>query len=264
MITHGGNNTTTEAFHFGKPMIVLPLFWDQYDNAQRVDETGFGVRLPTYAFEDADLRRGDRPAARRRALPTRMAEIGAEIRAKDGVARAAEAIEAVGAGRGRRGEALTAEAVAPRLRSVRATRYVTAFREGGSLPGLVEADDDGLYVVKFRGAGQGPRALVAEWLVGEIGRAIGLLVPDIVAVDLGQGDRRRRGRTRRSTTCSSRASAGTSGSTSCRARSRSIRRSTRGRPGLGGGGRLARRVRDEPGPDARRTRTCSSGTAGRG
>jgi hypothetical protein len=67
---------------------------------------------------------------------------------------------------------------------VRATRYVTAFREGGSLPGLVEADDDGLYVVKFRGAGQGPRALVAEWLVGEIGRALGLLVPDIVAVDL--------------------------------------------------------------------------------
>jgi hypothetical protein len=61
---------------------------------------------------------------------------------------------------------------------------VTAFREGGSLPGLVEADDDGLYVVKFRGAGQGPRVLVAEWLTGEIGRALGLLVPDLVAVDL--------------------------------------------------------------------------------
>jgi hypothetical protein len=71
-----------------------------------------------------------------------------------------------------------------RLRAVRATRYVTPFREGGSLPGLVEADDDGLYVVKFRGAGQGPRALVAEWLAGEIGRALGLLVPDIVTVDL--------------------------------------------------------------------------------
>jgi hypothetical protein len=70
------------------------------------------------------------------------------------------------------------------LRAVRATRYVTAFREGGSLPGLVEADDDGLYVVKFRGAGQGPRVLVAEWLAGEIARALGLLVPELVAVDL--------------------------------------------------------------------------------
>ena len=79
---------------------------------------------------------------------------------------------------------MTATAAEPRLRAVRATRYVTAFREGGSLPGLVEADDDGLYVVKFRGAGQGPRALVAEWLAGEIGRALGLLVPDLVAVDL--------------------------------------------------------------------------------
>jgi hypothetical protein len=75
-------------------------------------------------------------------------------------------------------------AIAPRRRSVRATRYVTPFREGGSLPGLVEADDDGLYVVKFRGAGQGPKALVAEWIVGEIGRALGLLVPDLVTVEL--------------------------------------------------------------------------------
>jgi len=72
------------------------------------------------------------------------------------------------------------------IRAVRATRYVTAFREGGSLPGLVEADDDGLYVVKFHGAGQGPRVLVAEWLAGEIARALGLLVPDIVTVDLDQ------------------------------------------------------------------------------
>lgn len=73
---------------------------------------------------------------------------------------------------------------------VTATRYVTPLREGGSLPGLVEADDDGLYVVKFRGAGQGPRALVAEWLAGELARAVGLPVPDLafVEVDPSLGD----------------------------------------------------------------------------
>src|SRR5690242_20249808 len=70
------------------------------------------------------------------------------------------------------------------LRSVQATKYVTPFREGGSLPGLVEADDDGLYVVKFRGAGQGPAALVAEVLAGELARALGLLVPELVLADL--------------------------------------------------------------------------------
>jgi hypothetical protein len=73
------------------------------------------------------------------------------------------------------------------MRAVTATRYVTPLREGGSLPGLVEADDDGLYVVKFRGAGQGPRALVAEWLAGELARAIGLAVPDLVAVEMDPG-----------------------------------------------------------------------------
>lgn len=70
------------------------------------------------------------------------------------------------------------------MRTVVATRYVTPLREGGSLPGLVEADDDGLYVVKFRGAGQGPRALVAEWLAGEVGRAIGVTVPDLVGIEV--------------------------------------------------------------------------------
>jgi hypothetical protein len=70
------------------------------------------------------------------------------------------------------------------VRTVTATRYVTPLREGGSLPGLVEADDDGLYVVKFRGAGQGPRALVAELVAGELARAIGLPVPELVLVEL--------------------------------------------------------------------------------
>jgi hypothetical protein len=70
------------------------------------------------------------------------------------------------------------------IRTVTATRYVTPLREGGSLPALVEADDDGLYVLKFRGAGQGPKALIAELVAGEIGRALGLAVPEIVLVDL--------------------------------------------------------------------------------
>jgi hypothetical protein len=70
------------------------------------------------------------------------------------------------------------------VRSVTATRYVTPLREGGSLPGLVEGDDDGLYVLKFRGAGQGPRALVAELLAGELARAAGLPVPELVLVEL--------------------------------------------------------------------------------
>jgi hypothetical protein len=73
------------------------------------------------------------------------------------------------------------------VRTVSATRYVTPLREGGSLPGLVEADDDGLYVLKFRGAGQGAQALVAELVAGEIGRALGLPVPEIVLVELDAG-----------------------------------------------------------------------------
>ncbi|HEY0376635.1 MAG TPA: HipA family kinase [Pyrinomonadaceae bacterium] len=70
------------------------------------------------------------------------------------------------------------------LRTIRATRYVTPLREGGSLPAIVEADDDGLYVLKFRGAGQGPKALIAELIVGELARALGLPVPEIVLVEL--------------------------------------------------------------------------------
>jgi hypothetical protein len=72
------------------------------------------------------------------------------------------------------------------LRTITATRYVTPLREGGSLPAIVEADDDGLYVLKFRGAGQGPKALIAELLAGELGRALGLPVPEIVFVELDE------------------------------------------------------------------------------
>jgi hypothetical protein len=70
------------------------------------------------------------------------------------------------------------------LRHVAATRYVLPLREGGSLPGLVEGDDLGMYVVKFHGAGQGPKVLVAEVVVGELARALGLPVPELVVVDI--------------------------------------------------------------------------------
>src|SRR5207253_3785377 len=71
-----------------------------------------------------------------------------------------------------------------RLRTVIATRYVTPLREGGSLPAIVEADDDGMYVLKFRGAGQGPKALIAELVAGEIARALQLPIPEIVLIEL--------------------------------------------------------------------------------
>jgi hypothetical protein len=73
------------------------------------------------------------------------------------------------------------------VRTVSAIRYVTPLREGGSLPAIVEADDDGTYVLKFRGAGQGPRVLVAELVAGEIARALGLPVPEIVFVEVDPG-----------------------------------------------------------------------------
>ena len=70
------------------------------------------------------------------------------------------------------------------LRTVSATRYVTPLHEGGSLPAIVEADDEGMYVLKFRGAGQGPRALIAELIAGEMARGLGLPVPEIVLMGL--------------------------------------------------------------------------------
>jgi hypothetical protein len=72
------------------------------------------------------------------------------------------------------------------LRTVQVTRYVTPLREGGSMPAIAEADDDFLYVLKFRGAGQGPKALIAELIGGEIARALGLRIPEIVFANLDE------------------------------------------------------------------------------
>ena len=72
------------------------------------------------------------------------------------------------------------------LRSVNVTRYVTPLREGGSMPAIAEADDGFLYVIKFRGAGQGPRALIAELIGGEIARLLGLRVPELVFASLDE------------------------------------------------------------------------------
>jgi hypothetical protein len=78
----------------------------------------------------------------------------------------------------------TESVVGTTLRTVTAIRYVTPLKEGGSLPAIVEADDDGTYVLKFRGAGQGPKALIAELIAGEVGRALGLRIPEIVFMEL--------------------------------------------------------------------------------
>jgi UDP:flavonoid glycosyltransferase YjiC (YdhE family) len=97
VITHGGNNTTTECFHFGKPMVVLPLFWDQYDNAQRVHETGFGIRLPTYTFDDRELLDAVERLLGDTALHARLGAISERIQAASGHVRAAGLIEQLAA-----------------------------------------------------------------------------------------------------------------------------------------------------------------------
>jgi UDP:flavonoid glycosyltransferase YjiC (YdhE family) len=93
VITHGGNNTTTECFHFGKPVVVLPVFWDQYDNAQRVHETGFGVRLPTYELERDELHGAIARLLGDTALRARLEAIAARAQASPGTVRAADLIE---------------------------------------------------------------------------------------------------------------------------------------------------------------------------
>jgi MGT family glycosyltransferase len=98
VITHGGNNTVTEAFHHGKPMIVLPLFWDQVDNAQRVDETGFGRRFAAYDFAAEEFLGAIDALLADRALHERMAAMSARIKGMSGTVRAADLIEQVARG----------------------------------------------------------------------------------------------------------------------------------------------------------------------
>jgi MGT family glycosyltransferase len=99
VITHGGNNTTTECFHAGKPMVALPLFWDQYDNAQRVAETGFGARLATYECEEPELLGAVDRLLADDALHARLGAISQELRANPGTVTAAALIEQVADGR---------------------------------------------------------------------------------------------------------------------------------------------------------------------
>jgi UDP:flavonoid glycosyltransferase YjiC (YdhE family) len=98
VITHAGNNTTTECMHFAKPMIALPLFWDQYDNAQRVDETGFGARLRTYAFEPEEMTAAIDRLLGDAGLRARLDVAAARLQASPGTVTAADLIERVAAG----------------------------------------------------------------------------------------------------------------------------------------------------------------------
>ncbi len=97
VITHGGNNTTTECMWFGKPMLVLPIFWDQHDNAQRVHETGYGIRLPTYSFTDDQLASALEHLLTDEPLRARAATAGERLRQRSGAVMAAELIEQLAA-----------------------------------------------------------------------------------------------------------------------------------------------------------------------
>ena len=93
VITHGGNNTVTESFHHGKPMVVLPLFWDQVDNAQRIAETGFGARLAAYDHAPGDLTGAIGRLLADRSLANRLAAVSARLKRESGTAKAADLIE---------------------------------------------------------------------------------------------------------------------------------------------------------------------------
>ena len=98
VITHGGNNTTTECMYFGKPMILLPIFWDQHDNAQRVHETEHGVHLPTYSFDEMELVGAIDRLLVDEALQRRLKAASTRLQARPGTRRAADLIEEVAAG----------------------------------------------------------------------------------------------------------------------------------------------------------------------
>jgi UDP:flavonoid glycosyltransferase YjiC (YdhE family) len=97
VITHGGNNTTTECLHFGKPMVVLPLFWDQHDNAQRMAELGLGVRLDTYRFADEQMHGAIARLLGDEALHANLTTSATKIQARNGLTAAADVIEGAAA-----------------------------------------------------------------------------------------------------------------------------------------------------------------------
>jgi MGT family glycosyltransferase len=97
VVTHGGNNTVTECLHFGRPMVLLPLFWDQYDNAQRIHETGFGLRLDTYGHDPAELRAAAARLAADATLRERLDAVSRRLQGDPGTVRAAGAIERLAA-----------------------------------------------------------------------------------------------------------------------------------------------------------------------
>ncbi len=93
VITHGGNNTVTESLYFGKPMVILPLFWDQHDNAQRLDETGYGKRLDTYEHSGEELRGAIDELLGDERLTGRLRTTSARLQDMRGTERAADLIE---------------------------------------------------------------------------------------------------------------------------------------------------------------------------
>lgn len=94
VITHGGNNTVTESLHFGKPMVLLPLFWDQYDNAQRIAETGFGIRLDTYEHSPRELHDAIDGLLADERLRSRLGAVSSRLQGLRGTERAADLIAA--------------------------------------------------------------------------------------------------------------------------------------------------------------------------